>query len=114
MSAQSGEQRLEGPELDRAYEKLVVYSALDNRIRLKAFFVIARVPGISFNEIRSRLKVEKGHLAYHLGLLKASGLVAFTYERKGRVTSRYDLTERGKRMFKELIEETKSGGKTTT
>jgi len=93
---------LEGPELERARERLLVYSALDNQIRLEAFFVIARSPGISFNEIRKRLGVEKGHLAYHLGLLKASGLVSFTYERKGRVTSRYDLTERGKAMFAEL------------
>ena len=110
MSAQRGEQRLEGTELERAYEKLAVYSALDNRIRLKAFFVIAKEPGISFNEIRSRLEVEKGHLAYHLGLLKASGLVAFTYERKGRVTSRYDLTERGERMLQELTEGTGAAG----
>jgi predicted transcriptional regulator len=103
MEARSDQ--LEGPELEKAYEKLVVYSALDNRIRLKAFFFIARNPGVSFNEIRTKLKVEKGHLAYHLGLLKASGLATFTYERKGRTTSKYDLTERGKGMFRELIEE---------
>jgi predicted transcriptional regulator len=104
MRAQS--EQLEGPELEKAYRRLVVYSALDNRIRLKAFFLIARNPGISFNEVRNKLKIEKGHLAYHLGLLKASGLATFTYERKGRTTSRYDLTERGKQMFRELTEET--------
>jgi DNA-binding MarR family transcriptional regulator len=103
MKTQS--EQLEGPELKKAYEKLIVYSALDNRIRLKAFFLIARNPRISFNEIRTKLKIEKGHLAYHLGLLKASGLAIFTYERKGRITSRYDLTERGREMFKELTEE---------
>lgn len=102
MKAQT--EQLEGPELERAYEKLLVYSALDNRIRLRAFFLIARNPGISFNEIRFHLKIEKGHLAYHLSLLKASGLATFTYERKGRTTSRYDLTERGKEMFRELTE----------
>jgi predicted transcriptional regulator len=104
MKAQS-EQLDEGPELENAYGKLVVYSALNNRIRLQAFFLIARNPGISFNEIRTKLRIEKGHLAYHLGLLKASGLATFTYERKGRTTSKYDLTERGNEMFRELTEE---------
>ncbi len=103
MKAQT--EQLEGPELEKAYEKLVVYSALDNRLRLKAFFLIARKPGISFNEIRTNLKIEKGHLAYHLSVLKASGLATFTYQRKGRTTSRYDLTERGKEMLRELTEE---------
>jgi DNA-binding transcriptional ArsR family regulator len=102
----TAQSELEGPELKRAYEKLLVYTALDNRIRLKAFFLIARNPGISFNEIRTKLKVEKGHLAYHLGVLKAGGLVSFTYERKGRMTSSYHLTERGKEMFNELAEQT--------
>lgn len=104
MKAQT--EQLEGPELKKAYEKLVVYSALDSKLRLKAFFLIARNPGISFNEIRNNLKIEKGHLAYHVSVLKAGGLATFTYERKGRTTSKYDLTERGKEMFKELAEET--------
>jgi predicted ArsR family transcriptional regulator len=49
------------------------------------------------------MKVEKGHLAYHLAILKAGGLVSFTYERKGRTSSRYSLTARGKEMYEELL-----------
>ena len=96
--------KLEDPTLQMAYEKLRVYTALGNRLRLSAFFVIAKNPGLSFNQIRKKLKVEKGLLAYHLAVLKAGGLVSFTYARKGRETSSYQLTDMGKNMYTELSE----------
>ncbi|MCS4540660.1 MAG: transcriptional regulator, partial [Thaumarchaeota archaeon] len=85
-----------------ARQKLRLYTALDHPIRLKAFFLIAKNPGISFNGIRKTLKIEKGHLAYHLGILKVGGLINFEYQRKGRQTSSYNLTEAGRDMLKEL------------
>lgn len=94
---------LEGPELQQAYQKLLVYSALDNKVRFRAFFLISEKPGIKFNDIAKRINVRKSLLAYHLGLLKASELVTFRYERKGKATSSYWLTDRGKMVKKELV-----------
>lgn len=93
---------LEELSLEEARQKLRFYTALDHPIRLKAFFLITKNPSISFNEIRKTLKVEKGHLAYHLGILKVGGLINFEYERKGRLTSSYNLTHAGKEMFRDL------------
>lgn len=95
--------RLEGPDLEKAYQRLASYTALGNRLRLKAFFLIAKDPELSFSQIQEKMKVEKGHLAYHLAVLKAGGLVSFAYERKGRTSSRYSLTARGKEMYEELL-----------
>jgi DNA-binding transcriptional ArsR family regulator len=93
---------LKGPELKQAYEKLRVYSVLDNRVRLEAFFLISDNPGIKFNEIVKGVKVRKSLVAYHLGLLKAAGLVTFQYERNGKATSSYWLTDLGKGTMEEL------------
>ncbi len=41
-------------------------------------------------------------MAYHLGMLKATDLVTFTYERKGQTTSSYNLTDLGRKVAKEL------------
>lgn len=93
---------LEGNELKLAYEKLRVYSVLDNPIRLKAFFLISDHPGIKFNDVVSSTKVRKSLIAYHLGLLKSAGLVNFRYERRGKATSSYWPTELGKSTMDEL------------
>lgn len=100
---------LEGPELKQAYEKLRVYSVLDNPVRLKAFFLISDNPGIKFNDVVKSVKVRKSLVAYHLGLLKAAGLVTFKYERKGKATSSYWLTDLGKRTMGELRNRMRKG-----
>ncbi len=97
--------KLEGPELKKAYAKLSVYTALGNRMRLRAFFMIAKNQGVSFRQICRELKVEKAHVAVELAILHAGGLVRFTTERKGKaVSSSYFLTDRGKQELKELQE----------
>jgi len=93
---------LEGSDLQQAYEKLRIYSTLDNKVRLKAFFLISDNPGVRFNDVVKEVKVRKSLVAYHLGLLKSSGLVNFQYERKGKATSSYWLTDLGKRVMKDL------------
>lgn len=93
---------LKGPELQEAYEKLRVYGVLNNPVRLEAFFLISDNPGIKFNEIAKKIKVRKNLVAYHLGILKAAGLVTFKYERLGKATSSYWLTDLGKRTMGEL------------
>lgn len=97
------ETKLEEPSVERAHQRLMMYTALDNRLRLRSFFLIAKNAGISFNQIHKRLKVERGHLAYHLGILKVAGLVNLTLERRGKSTSSYSLTDRGKEMYDELL-----------
>ncbi len=94
--------KLEEPSLEEAHKKLRLYTALDHSIRLRAFFLISKKPGVSFNEIRKSLNVDKGLLAYHLGILKVGGLISFEYQRKGRQTSTYNLKDAGKDMLKEL------------
>jgi len=47
-------------------------------------------------------KVQTAKLAYHLGLLKSEDLIKFTYERRGKATSRYFITGLGRAMVKEL------------
>jgi DNA-binding transcriptional ArsR family regulator len=93
--------------LERAYQKLRIYSALDHRIRINAIFLVADNPGVSFNELVRMTKVPATKLAYHLGLLKSEDLVKFTYERRGKATSRYFITELGKTMVRELRSETR-------
>jgi predicted transcriptional regulator len=86
-------------------EKLRTYRALDNDRRLNAFLSINEQPGISFNELARKMRIERGLLAYHLGVLKASGLIDVTYVRRSRETSQYKLTKKGEEVLKELSAE---------
>ncbi len=94
--------KLQEIDIAEARRKLMIYSALDTPVRLKAFFLIRDNPGITFNEIVKAVKAKKALVAYHLGILKATDLVTFAYERKGQTTSSYNLTELGKKVAKEL------------
>jgi DNA-binding transcriptional ArsR family regulator len=100
---------LKGPELQEAYEKLRVYGVLSNPIRLEAFFLISDNPGIKFNDIAKKIKARKNIVAYHLGILKAAGLVTFKYERQGKATSSYWLTDLGKRTMGEVRNKMRKG-----
>ncbi len=88
--------------LNEARRKLMIYSALDKRVPLEAFFQIRDNPGIAFREIVKAVRAKDTLVAYHLAILKATGLVTFTYERKGQTTSSYNLTDLGKKVAKEL------------
>ncbi len=94
--------KLQEIDLAEARRKLMIYSALDTPVRLNAFFLIRDNPGMTFNQIVKRVKAKKALVAYHLGILKATDLVTFTYERKGQTTSSYSLTELGKKVAREL------------
>ena len=91
------------PQELESMEQLRAYTALDNPVRLKAFAFIHEGRSRSFNEIAKRVDVETGLAAYHLGVLKAAGLVAVTYERSGRDTSAYSLTANGERLYASLF-----------
>jgi DNA-binding transcriptional ArsR family regulator len=91
--------------LNQAYQQLRIYSALDHRIRIRAIFLIADNPEVSFNELARMTKVPAAKLAYHLGLLESEDLIKFTYERSGKATFRYFITELGKTIVRELRSE---------
>jgi hypothetical protein len=91
--------------LEQAYQKLRVYRALDHRIRIRAIFLIADNPGIGFNDLVKKTKAHSAKLAYHLALLASGDLVTMSYERKGKVTSHYHVTNLGARMVRELRSE---------
>jgi DNA-binding transcriptional ArsR family regulator len=96
--------KLQELDVEEARRKLMIYEALNNPVRLKAFFVIRDNPGITFNEIAKTVKAKRALVAYHLGILKVGGLVSLTYERKGKASSSYYLTDQGKKVAKELAQ----------
>jgi len=83
--------------------RLRAYTALDNPIRLRAFRLIHESPGVPFNQIAKRIRIDSGLLAYHMGVLKAAGVVDVTYERDGRQVTSYRLGPRGEELFSELF-----------
>ena len=93
--------------IEEERRKIMYYTAIDNEVGLKAFLIISKQPNISFNEISRRLKVNQELLAYHLGVLKAAGLITLDYEVESRKISKYRLTEEGEKFLQELYEELK-------
>ena len=96
------------PEVAR---ELRAYGALDNRLRLRAYRTIHDHPEVPFNELARRLGIASGLAAYHLGVLKAAGLVDVVYARRGLATSRYVLTEWGEQVFRGLFGKPRRGPK---
>ncbi len=82
--------------------ELRMYGALDNGSRLRAYLALSESPGIGFNELARRVGLQKGLLAYHLGVLKAAGLVKVRYGRMSKETSKYYPTGEGKRLLERL------------
>ncbi len=89
-------------DLRKVREKLMAYRALDNPHRLRAFVEIAREQGVYFNDLARKLGIERGLLAYHVGVLYSAGLVDRLLERRSKQTSKYMLTEKGERILREL------------
>lgn len=87
----------------RILDRLRAYTALDNPIRLRAFRLIHDSPGLPFHEIAKAVRVESGLLAYHVGVLKAAGLVDVAYGRDGRQVTSYRLGLMGEELFSELF-----------
>ena len=84
-------------------DHLRAYTALDNPIRLRAFRLIHDSPGLPFHQIAKAIRIESGLLAYHMGVLKAAGLVDVAYARDGRQVTAYRLGARGDELFSELF-----------
>lgn len=92
--------------------QLRVYTALGSEPRLNAFLVISKDAPISFADIRKSVRIAPGLLAYHLGLLKAAGLVKCRYGREGKSTSSYRLTLLGDRVLGEMMLGAAGGNRT--
>ncbi|SRR5712691_7262036 len=99
-------------------DRLRAYTALDNPIRLRAFRLIHDSPGVPFNEIAKHVRIESGLLAYHMGVLKAAGVVDVVYERAGRQVTSYRLGATGEALFSDLFQRrpirTSKAGKAVT
>jgi len=95
-------------ETEEVRRKLRTYRALDHDLRLKAYVAINEQPRLSFNELSRKLKIARGLMAYHLGVLKAANLINVNYVRRSKETSEYELTKEGKKTLKELSYKTKS------
>lgn len=91
-------------ESENVRERAMMYRVLANYERLNILITIAEHsnPGIAFNDLARETGIEKGLLAYHLGVLKSIGLIENEYQREGRKFSRYYLTEKGLKVIKEF------------
>ncbi|MEM3061663.1 MAG: winged helix-turn-helix domain-containing protein [Nitrososphaeria archaeon] len=88
--------------MEELRKMLKIYSVLDNDYRLNILFTIANEPDISFNDIARKTGIEKGLLAYHLGVLKNVGLVEMEYSKRSKKLTKYKLTDEGKKIFEKL------------
>jgi predicted transcriptional regulator len=85
--------------VEEARRMLTIYSVLDNDSRLKLLYTILDEPGITFEDVARKTKMDKAALAYHLGVLKRVKLVECEKINK---KSRYWVTEEGKEILEKL------------
>ncbi|MGC9346030.1 MAG: ArsR/SmtB family transcription factor [Candidatus Bathyarchaeales archaeon] len=88
--------------MEEARRMLKVYRALDNDDRLNILLTVSREPDMAFNDIARKTGIDRGLLAYHLGVLKKVGLVEMEYERRSRKSTKYRLTEEGTDILRKL------------
>jgi DNA-binding transcriptional ArsR family regulator len=88
--------------MEEARRMLKIYSVLDNDSRLKILYTILQEPDIAFNDMASKTRMDKGSLAYHLGVLKHVGLVEMEYQKRSKKLTKYRITEEGKEILREL------------
>jgi len=87
--------------VEEARRMLTIYSVLDNDSRLKLLYTILDEPGITFDDVARKTKMDKAALAYHLGVLKRVKLVEMKCEKINK-KSRYWVTEKGKEILEKL------------
>jgi len=83
-------------------KRLKVYRAIDNNHRLNILTTLFDEPDIAFNDLARKTEIERGLLAYHMGVLKDVGLVESEYERRSKKSSKYRLTNEGIEILKEF------------
>ncbi len=60
------------------YRQIVRKTILDSSARLKLYNFIKENPGTYFREIIKRTEIKKGNVEYHLGMMKAKGMIVFS------------------------------------
>ena len=88
--------------MEEIRRKLKIYGALDNDDRLNIIIALYNNPDISFNELARSVNIDKPLLAYHVGLLRHVGLIESKYERVGRKSTKYRLTDQAIKVLEEL------------
>jgi len=88
--------------MEEARRMLKVYRALDSDDRLNILLTVSREPDMAFNDIARKTGIDRGLLAYHLGVLKKVGLVEMEYERRSKKSTKYHLTEEGTEILRKL------------
>ena len=83
-------------------KRLKVYRAIDNDHRLNILTTLFDEPDIAFNDLARKTEIERGLLAYHIGVLKDVGLIKSEYERRSKKSSKYRLTGEGIKVLKEF------------
>jgi len=71
--------------------------------RLSIMTLLAARPSWPFTDLKSELKMSDGNLITHLRTLHQAGYVAFRKEILVRPQTRYELTERGRKAFRDYL-----------
>jgi len=85
----------------RLREQLVILGAIDHDLRLKAMVEINANPGIYVSDLAKKMRIGKGILGYHLGVLHAAQLIS--YEQLREHTCCY-FTPKGTSVYHNIIE----------
>ncbi len=90
-----------------AKEWLDVFPALDNETRFNILIYLANEGSKSFSEVKKEFKISPSSVEHHLDKLIGAQLIVNSYRtpsNEAREYSYYDLTDRGKRILKILLE----------
>ena len=71
--------------------------------RLAIMTLLAARPNWPFQELKSELKMSDGNLITHLRALHQAGYVAYRKEILTRPQTRYELTDRGRKAFRNYL-----------
>ncbi|MCK5559713.1 MAG: helix-turn-helix transcriptional regulator [Thermoplasmata archaeon] len=85
---------------------VMMLEALAHRIRRNIFSLLIEHPSLSFNQLMTKLKIERASLAYHLGILRKANLINNFYDKREGVKdhSFYELSAFGNKIYQELFE----------
>ena len=85
---------------------VMMLEALAHRIRRNIFSLLLKHPSLSFNQLMTKLKIERASLAYHLGILRKANLINNFYDKREGVKdhSFYELSAFGNKIYQELFE----------
>lgn len=85
---------------------VMMLEALAHRIRRNIFSLLLEHPSLSFNQLMTKLKIERASLAYHLGILRKANLINNFYDKHEGVKdhSFYEISAFGNKIYQELFE----------